>query len=198
MLNQDLLRRSHTSQVWSHLDIEGVEMHSSALGRLTLRSAMTVNGGAALALVALIGWLAVSEFFAWPIVPLATALAAFSAGVLCATVACGIAYLNQCSHVSSIEGARRWVRSLRLTTFVFVFGSYGAFSVGTCSVYIALVNYSPQAPRSDSAVATTRTSVGGKTPLQLSSQRLEERRLRQRWLTARGDETRFHAGEVGR
>ena len=53
-------------------------MHSSALGRLTLRSAMAVNGGAALALVALIGWLAVSEFFAWPIVPLATALAALA------------------------------------------------------------------------------------------------------------------------
>ena len=131
------------------LEIEGVAMHSVTLGALTLRSAMAINGGGAVAILLLIGLFAVTDFSGESIAPLATSLVNFSGGVLCTAIAFGSAYLNQ-----YLNGARGdkvpWLAGIfRLATVALILGSYGAFVLGIGAAYSGLASYSAAIRQND-------------------------------------------------
>jgi hypothetical protein len=108
-------------------------------GQAALRTALVINGGAAVALLAFIGnlWSQLSQPGTTPsavavIADLARSMLSFTGGVWLAAIATGTTYLTQLAYQDDRETTAKWLRGL---TIVLVVAALGAFGWG---VWLAL------------------------------------------------------------
>lgn len=142
LLPEELEEYKARLQDWQ---LEKAELFKSVIltGQNALKSAVLINGGAAVALLAFIGhvWKAADGDSAL-LKLLAAPLVSFVAGVLLAAVAAGTTYLSQlcyASHAESRGGVFKTGVALHVATVLFVFAAYAAFAYATCLVYGALI-----------------------------------------------------------
>lgn len=117
---------------------EDIEFNRFAVesGRFALKSAMLVNGGAAVAMLAFIGSLWQTEGVKAVALPLATAVWLFAAGVLATATASGIAYLTQYSFVHRWNVAEYLFNAFSI---LLVLGAYALFAFGVTAAHSAFL-----------------------------------------------------------
>ncbi len=106
-----------------------------AMGQSALKSVTLINGGAAVALLAFIGHLAVVTTSKLQVAPFAESLRFFVAGVFCSALASGTTYLSQYSY--GIDG--KWSNRLGVVFFIItiliVICAFCAFILGANTAY---------------------------------------------------------------
>jgi hypothetical protein len=110
-----------------------------ALGQSALKSAILINGGAAVALLAFLGHLVTQERPDVSLIPFATSLRLFVIGVLCASIACGTTYLSQYAYSNPKTWAQRLGLIIQVVTIALVLCAYVAFLAGADAAYIGFV-----------------------------------------------------------
>ena len=111
-----------------------LEMFKSviAYGQMALKGAMWINGGAAVAILALIGnlWGKVSDPLA--IFYLVNSVTMFASGVLVAGLAIGITYITQCGYAAedSKPQYKPWARIAHGFSIFFALSSFVLFAIG--------------------------------------------------------------------
>ena len=118
--------------------LHAIEMFRSIInyGTVVLKSAILINGGAAVALLAFIGNIWTKGITPTSVVPLTSSIAYFSFGVLSATIGTATSYFTQ--YYYGTEHQRAGVVFHYLTVF-FVVGSYILFSLGSLGTYESFV-----------------------------------------------------------
>jgi hypothetical protein len=117
-------------------------------GQAALKSAILINGGASVAILAFIGNLATSEKSKALIPILSCSLAYFVFGTLVAAMASGGAYLSQAAYSKvnqeeTTEATERWKKrgkAFQYTTIIFVIASYILFGLGALLTYKTFLN----------------------------------------------------------
>ncbi|MEX0802462.1 MAG: hypothetical protein WD688_03970 [Candidatus Binatia bacterium] len=110
-------------------------------GQSALKSAILINGGAAVALLAFIGHVWKPDMSS-PLKELAGPLVWFVAGVLLDAMAAGLTYVSQCFYASCGDSRGKLFTAgatFHVLTVLLVLASYGTFAYATCLVYSALV-----------------------------------------------------------
>ena len=105
-----------------------------ALAGMALKSAMLINGGAAVAMLAYLGNVASKEV---EVGSIPGALSFFVAGVLSAAIGTGCGYLCQATYA---EGHHKWGIGLRIAAAVLVISSYIFFGLGGAEAYGSFSN----------------------------------------------------------
>ena len=131
-------------------NLEGFRASIQA-GQAALKSAILINGGASVAILAFIGNLATSENSKALIPILSCSLAYFVFGTLVAAMASGGAYLSQAAYSKvnqeeeTAEATERWEKRgkvFQYTTIIFVIVSYILFGLGALLTYKTFLNIS--------------------------------------------------------
>jgi len=140
--NSEVLRLNHESEIARMKVIHDgkLEEFRSVIetAKIALTTSILTNGGATVALLALIGTFVTKSSSGTPPVPpaLVFALVSFAFGVLAAAVATGSTYCSQyCYHMEF----RRSAIGFHVTTVTLVLASYAAFLTGVISAYHAFV-----------------------------------------------------------
>ena len=135
----------HDFEVWkvqaSLQNTSNLEMFKSVTeaGQAALKSAIIINGGAALALLAFVGNLMALQTEDAPtfeLTGIGSALLVFLLGVGAAGLSSGISYLVQASYAS---GWRQLGKAMNWITIGLGFASFLAFFVGSIWTYLAVV-----------------------------------------------------------
>ncbi len=141
LLPEDLEQYKARLAMWQGERVEhfrAVILH----GQNALKSAILINGGAAVALLAFIGHLWRPDTVG-ALRLLAASLVWFVAGVLLDAVSAGSTYLSQYCYALCADSPRGKVYqtavALHILAILLVLVSYGTFAYGTCLVYRALV-----------------------------------------------------------
>ncbi len=109
-----------------------------ATGQTALKSALLINGGAAVALLAFIGNVWVKGTSQAAVNSLTSSIASFSFGVLLAAIASGTTYLTQYGH------HHKWGKlavAFHVITVALVLASYVLFALGTYNAYSAFTEH---------------------------------------------------------
>ncbi|MGL6213244.1 hypothetical protein [Billgrantia desiderata] len=122
----------------STLNVEGFKSVITA-GQNALRSAILINGGAAVAILAYIGKLSVEA--AGQVTHFALPLLLFVLGTLTVAVGSGITYLSQWFYFGGSPWEEKIGFGLNLAAIVLGFVSYIFFGVGTWWAYAAFKGY---------------------------------------------------------
>ena len=110
------------------------------VGQLALKSALLINGGAAIALLALVGQVWSSNDGKLALGSLATALLYYVFGVLSAAVAAGTTYISQAGYAGEFGSASLFIGRLgHVATLLGVIGAYVLFSRGSWIAFMAIV-----------------------------------------------------------
>jgi len=132
-------------QVWikknEAVHVENIEMFRSVIlaGQNALKTAFLMNGGATVALLALLGKL--SDQHHDKIAVFASALLIFVIGVLAITIASGSTYLSQWFYAHSEPWKRTTGHCFNILTIVLSLASYGFFIWGTIEAYRAFLGF---------------------------------------------------------
>lgn len=109
------------------------------VGQSALKSALLINGGAAVALLAFIGRIWGNAETQHTIEALATALVCFVFGVLSAAMASGATYFSQAGYADEFGHLTRQVgRGGHIAAVIFVFGGYILFASGSWIAFKAI------------------------------------------------------------
>ncbi|HRI81704.1 MAG TPA: hypothetical protein PLF88_04650 [Opitutaceae bacterium] len=95
----------------------------------TLKSALLINGGAAVAILAYLGNRHTEESGIFP-----ASLAFFTGGVLFAAIAAGFSYITQICYAEA--GFSKWGNRFRLVAGGFIVAAYCAFALGSYTAYV--------------------------------------------------------------
>lgn len=109
-----------------------------AYGQAALKSAILINGGAAVALLAFIGNIWAKGIVPEAVSSITSAIICFSAGVLAAAFATGTTYLTQ--YCYSEDHDRTGV-TFHIVTILIVLSSYYLFARGSYESYLAFVKH---------------------------------------------------------
>ena len=133
-----------------------------AYGQMAIRSAMVINGGAAIAILAFIGNLWSRSFPQDALAPLANAMAAFPFGALAAAAAAGVTYACQYCY------SRPWMKTayvFHALSILMVVASLGLFGIGVWNSYEA---FSVQLSGTPKTSAAPQSPPDGKAALKVS------------------------------
>jgi hypothetical protein len=114
-----------------------------ALGQSAIKSVTLINGGAAVALLAFIGHLAVAATSKYQITPFAESLRYFVAGVLCSALASGTTYLSQYFYSRSGKWWAALAITFHLATVLVTICAFAAFIQGASLAYHAFLSAAP-------------------------------------------------------
>jgi hypothetical protein len=106
-----------------------------AVAQSTIKSAVLINGGAAVTLLAFIGHLSTSEFSKFTILPFADALRLFVLGVLSASIATGCMYFTLLFYESEKTWHPRVGTAFHLVTIGLVAFALILFALGANQAY---------------------------------------------------------------
>lgn len=110
-----------------------------SVGQSALKSALLINGGAAVALLAFIGKIWGNAESVETIDALASSLICFVIGVLSTAMAGAATYFSQAGYASQFGPNKDWLGNRgRLFAVLFVFGGYILFGVGAWLAYQAI------------------------------------------------------------
>ena len=125
-------RNYHASQL---------EMFRSVItsGQNAIRSSFLLNGGASVALLALIGHLA--QFKPDKVAAFSGVLLPFVLGVLAMTITSGFTYLSQWLYDAESPKLQKWGFGFNLASIVLGISSYGLFMWGMYRAYFAFTNF---------------------------------------------------------
>ena len=120
--------------------LHSVEMFRSVIGygNATLKSAMLINGGAAVALLAFIGNIWVKGVNSDAVDSLTNGIALFTFGVLAAALGTGGSYLTQYFYN---EGFQRTGIGFHIFSILIVLLAFALFGFGACESYQAFVEH---------------------------------------------------------
>ncbi len=118
-----------------------LEMFKSVItfGQNAMRSSFLMNGGAAVALLAFIGHLAVLK--PENVASFAAALMPFVFGVLAMTMTSGFTYLSQWLYASENKKSQKWGFGFNIVCIALGISSYGFFMWGMCRASFAFTQF---------------------------------------------------------
>ncbi|MBA8888908.1 hypothetical protein FHW12_003144 [Dokdonella fugitiva] len=125
------------------IQLAGIESFKSVIdiAKAALNTALIVNGGSAVAMLAFCGAVISKDRSVTPMIVIAMGM--FALGVLSAALASGFAYFAQHrEHWGNEAGSSRW----RTACITLVAVSYGAFAIGCATAGVGLCSMSSQAP----------------------------------------------------